>query len=179
MGLSRKFSQLVSYAIQFPFYMWKSKSSETSCQLPRVFNEVTKEAMQSSSVLRELIMILASPSTITSWRPSSCANKITFLPARASTSSTDGGKAILSDSAPMTPPSWSLITTPRLAAPSSWKWPHRSWLCTRKLGEETSGQVLKAGVELRAIHWPVGIPGGAQWHQHGSMNGAARANQFE
>ena len=47
------------------------------------------------------------------------AKAIALLPARASTSSTDGGKAILSDRAPMTLPSWSLITTPRPAAPSS------------------------------------------------------------
>ena len=45
--------------------------------------------------------------------------KYDFLPASASTSSTNRGKAILSDSAPTTLPSWSLITTPRPAAPSS------------------------------------------------------------
>ena len=95
---------------------WKlvTRCQESSIRWP-------KEAIHSSSKLREFIMVSESPSNTTVWRLNSLANRIALLHARASTSSTNGSKAILSKIAQITFPSWSLITTPIPAAPSSWK----------------------------------------------------------
>ena len=95
---------------------WKlvTRCQESSIRWP-------KEAIHSSSELREFIMVSESPSNTTVWRLNSLANRIALLHARDSTSSTDGSKAILSKIAPITFPSWSLVTTPTLVAPSFWK----------------------------------------------------------
>ena len=59
-----------------------------------------------------LIKTSESPSTTTSCNPSSMAKIIPLRQARASTSSTEGGRGIFSNKAPMTKPSESLMTTP-------------------------------------------------------------------
>ena len=115
------FANMSATLFPFLFTCEKTQALELTASYRESSMRGPKGAMHSSSVLKEFTMISASPSNITSRRPSSWANKIALLPARASTSSTDGGKAILSDSAPITLPSWSLITTPRSTDPSSWK----------------------------------------------------------
>ena len=64
--------------------------------------------------------VAESPSKTTWCKPNSIAKTIALLQARASTSSTEGGKFILSDRAPTTFPIAFLVTTPMPAHDVSW-----------------------------------------------------------
>nr|POE81143.1 hypothetical protein CFP56_77446 [Quercus suber] len=81
---------------------------ESSTRLP-------KAAKQSESEVRYLKITSESHSNTTSRIPISRAKCIAHRQAMASTSSTDGGRIILSERAAITSPSESRITTPILA----------------------------------------------------------------
>ena len=90
------------------------------------------------------ITTTASPSKITSWRPISIVNWTARLHARASTFATDWGRGICIESAPMTAPLLSQITTPSPA----------------------ELQLLKAAPSKLALYW--NCSGGHQWRSGGT-----------
>ena len=144
-------------ATQFPLRLTWEKARDLKLDVSWRESSIKwpKGARQNSSELRDLIIV--SKTTYTSWRPIFRAKDIALRQAKASTSSTDGGKAILSESAPMTLPSWSLITTPRPAAAMSWKMaPSKLALNHRQRGGD---QWTKEGgsSSMMASLGPVGI----------------------
>lgn len=94
------------------------------------------------------ITTAASPSKIPSWRPISIANWTARLHARASTSATDWGRGICTESAPMTAPLLSQITTPSQLSCCSWKLHRQSWLCTETTLVDTSEDRVEPGQQL-------------------------------
>ena len=87
------------------FRNFEEAARESSTRWPKCEKQMLSE-------LSFLIKTSESPSTTTSYSPSSMANVIALRQARASTSSTEGGRGIFSDKAPITKPCESLMTTP-------------------------------------------------------------------